>query len=136
MASDTTSIASSIYAGYVENGRRYQITREGEYWGPNDEKQWESEAGAHIMHLILDSQQKNNLFCAPVSDSIQNILDIGTGNGAWAQDVADKFPSSVVEGIDLYPPPETWVPPNCIFTVEDANKPWQFNQRFDLIHLR
>lgn len=67
---DTTSIASSIYVGYVEIGRRYQITREGEYWGPNDEKQRESEAGAQIMHLILDSQQKNNLFRAPISGSI------------------------------------------------------------------
>ena len=38
--SDTTSISSSIYAGYIENGRRYQSTREGgEYWGPSDEKQ-------------------------------------------------------------------------------------------------
>ena len=37
--SDTTSLASSIYKGYVENGRRYQTTREGEYWGPSDEKQ-------------------------------------------------------------------------------------------------
>lgn len=37
--SDTTSIASSMYAGYIENGRRYQIKREGEYWGPSDEKQ-------------------------------------------------------------------------------------------------
>lgn len=37
--SDTTSIASRIYAGYMENGRRYQTTREGEYWGPSDEKQ-------------------------------------------------------------------------------------------------
>lgn len=88
------------------------------------------------MHLIVDSQQKNNLFRAPVSGSIQNILDIGTGNGAWAQDVADKFPSAVIEGIDLYPSPETWVPPNCIFTVEDASNPWQFEQKFDLIHLR
>lgn len=37
--SDTTSITSSIYKGYIENGRRYQVVREGEYWGPSDEKQ-------------------------------------------------------------------------------------------------
>ena len=36
---DTTSVASSIYAGFMENGRRYQTVREGEYWGPSDEKQ-------------------------------------------------------------------------------------------------
>lgn len=37
--SDHTSIASSVYAGFIENGRRYQNVREGEYWGPSDEKQ-------------------------------------------------------------------------------------------------
>lgn len=37
--SDSTSIASSMYAGYLENGRRYQTKREGEYWGPSDERQ-------------------------------------------------------------------------------------------------
>lgn len=36
---DTTSITSSIYQGYIENGRRYQTTREGEYLVPSDEKQ-------------------------------------------------------------------------------------------------
>lgn len=37
--SDSTSIASSVYAGFIENGRRYQNVSEGEYWGPSDEKQ-------------------------------------------------------------------------------------------------
>lgn len=27
-----------------------------------------------------------------------------------------------VQGTDLYPPPKTWVPPNCIFTVDDVLK--------------
>lgn len=35
----TTSITSSIYQGYIENGRRYQTTHEGEYLVPSDEKQ-------------------------------------------------------------------------------------------------
>lgn len=37
--SDSTLIASSMYDGFVENGRRYQTKREGEYWGPSDAKQ-------------------------------------------------------------------------------------------------
>lgn len=37
--SDTTSVASSIYRGITHHGRRYQTTREGDYWGPSDEKQ-------------------------------------------------------------------------------------------------
>lgn len=37
--SDTTSVTSSIYRGITQHGRRYQTTREGDYWGPADEKQ-------------------------------------------------------------------------------------------------
>lgn len=111
--SETTSIASSIYAGYVENGRRYQTVREGEYWGPSDEKQFEAMETAHTLFRILDYKQPNQLFHSPLPDTAQHILDIGTGSGIWAREVADKFPHTVVTGVDLYPPPETWVPPNC-----------------------
>ena len=52
--SETTSIASSIYAGYVENERRYQMVREGEYHLPSDEKQFEAMETVHMCHLILD----------------------------------------------------------------------------------
>ena len=81
MDRDTTSIASSIYKGHLENGRRWQVVREGEYWGPSDEKQFESMQAAHLTYLILDSQQRNSLFRSPVGDNVQNILDVGTGNG-------------------------------------------------------
>ena len=89
--SDTTSVTSSIYAGYVENGRRYQTVREGEYWGPSDEKQFENMDAVHMVHRILDHAQKNPLFHSPIPKSAQNILDLGTGNGVWARDVADIF---------------------------------------------
>lgn len=43
--------------------------------------------------LILESQQKNPLFRSPIDESkVQNILDLGTGDGAWAIDVADRLP--------------------------------------------
>lgn len=57
-----------------------------------------------------------------------------------------------VQGIDLYPPPDAWVPPNCKFegtelstldefmltlrTVDDALKPWMLQHKQDLIHIR
>ena len=113
MARDTTSISSSIYKGHVENGRRYQSLREGEYWGPSDEKQvrfalsmtdrpraeltavqFEAQNASHMIHLILDSKQSNNLFFSPIPETGAHILDIGTGNGVWCRDVGDKFPGS------------------------------------------
>lgn len=54
-----------------------------------------------------------------------------------ARDVADLFPSALVQGVDLSPVPNVWVPPNCKFEVDDILKPWDFqeNGRFDLVHL-
>ena len=31
-----------------------------------------------------------------------------------AIDVADRYPHATIHGVDLYPPPQDWVPPNCI----------------------
>ena len=45
------------------------------------------------------------------------LTDIG-----WAIDVADKFPDKTVYGVDLYPPPHKFVPPNCIFELDDVSK--------------
>ena len=39
-------------------------------------------------------------------------------------------------GADLYPPPVSWSPPNCILEVDDVSRPWTWSQKFDLVHLR
>jgi hypothetical protein len=30
------------------------------------------------------------------------------------------FPNAIVRGVDLFPPPVTWMPPNCIMEVDDV----------------
>lgn len=50
-------------------------------------------------------------------------------------DVADKYPDTTVCSIDLFPPPNTWVPPNCVLEVEDVGQEWTWKQKFDLIHM-
>ncbi|CEJ58759.1 hypothetical protein PMG11_07405 [Penicillium brasilianum] len=82
--SETTSIASTIARGRLENGRRYQATKEDSYWGPSDEQQFEAFEISHILFLVLDHNQPNPLFRAPIGDSPKHILDIGTGKGSWA----------------------------------------------------
>lgn len=93
-SSETTSIASSMYAGYIENGRRYQTVREDKYWGPSDEQQFETMEAGHLLYQILDSQETNTLFRSPIPDTAQHIIDLGTGDGTWALEVADRFPGS------------------------------------------
>lgn len=92
---------SSLYKGYYENGRRYQNVSSEDYLMPADEKQWGSMEAGHLLFLILDSQRSNTLFRSPISPKAQHILDIGTGSGEWAIDVADKFPQCTVRGVDL-----------------------------------
>jgi methylase of polypeptide subunit release factors len=52
----------------------------------------------HIFLLLLDGE----LHLAPLKGP-QRILDLGTGSGVWAIDIADKFPSAAVVGTDLSP---------------------------------
>ena len=52
------------------------------------------------------------------------ILDIGTGTGIWAIDMADLYPSAVVTGTDLSPTQPSWVPPNVRFEVDDFKDEW------------
>lgn len=43
---------------------------------------------------------------------------------------------ATVRGVDLYPPPVNWEPPNCVFEVDDILRDWTWSEPFDLIHLR
>ncbi|KAF3011295.1 hypothetical protein E8E15_002626 [Penicillium rubens] len=134
--SETTSIASAIHKGRMENGRRYQATKEEDYWGPSDQQQFEAFEIGHMVFLVLDHDQPNSLFRAPIGNSPKNIMDIGTGQGSWAIDVADLYPSATVRGVDIFPPPVSWMPLNCIFEVDDVLREWTWRDPFDFIHLR
>lgn len=72
---------------------------------------------------------------APVSDPLE-ILDIGTGTGIWALDVADKFPQANVTATDLSPIQPNWVPMNLQYEINDCESPWTYNKQFDFIHMR
>ena len=131
--SSTTTLSSSVRSWTYENGRRYHAYREGSYVLPNDElEQDRLDMYHHIFQLILGGK----LHICPL-DNPQRILDIGTGTGAWAIDMADMYPEAEVIGNDLSPIQPRWVPPNLKFEVDDAEGKWSHQlDSFDLIHLR
>ena len=49
------------------------------------------------VRLVLD----NKHWISPMQPT--RILDVGTGTGLWAIDVADQIPSAHVVGVDLLP---------------------------------
>jgi len=130
----TASLTESVRAYRYENGRRYHAFKDGKYPIPNDEPEQERvDIIHHIYLLMLDGK----LVRAPIDDGIQRILDIGTGTGIWAIDVAETYPSAQVIGTDLSPIQPSWVPPNVSFQIDDAESDWTFARNsFDLIHFR
>ncbi|KAI9737927.1 MAG: hypothetical protein M1834_009297 [Cirrosporium novae-zelandiae] len=132
----TASLTSSVLDYKYENGRRYHAYHAGEYIIPNDELEQERmDLHHHIHRLVLSGA----LFRAPIKSDPNRVLDIGTGTGIWAIDFADEFPSAVVIGTDLSPIQPSWVPPNCIFEIDDCESDWPdewARQPFDFIHAR
>ncbi|KAG8934047.1 hypothetical protein FRC02_010639 [Tulasnella sp. 418] len=68
------------------------------------------------------------------------VLDIGTGSGRWALEMAMEFPHAEVIGLDLAPPtlkdiPN--IPSNCRFEIDNANLPLDhYENTFNLVHVR
>lgn len=134
-SSYTTSLLSEVRDYKYENGRRYHSYREGEYVLPNDEQEQDRQ---DLLHHVRNLTLRGALSRAPLPESPQRVLDIGTGTGIWAIDFADTHPSAEVIGTDLSPIQPTWIPPNLRFFVDDAEAQWTFSRDkpFDFIHAR
>lgn len=126
-----SSIASSILRGVDENGRTYASYGKTLQGMPIDEQEQDRNDLQHAKFMLL---LKGQLHLAPIREDPQKILDIGTGSGIWAIDMADKYPSASVTGVDLAPTQPTWVPSNLQFEIEDVEEDWLFRKNsFDFI---
>lgn len=130
--SDMQSLTDSVIDYPVEWGRSYHRYKEDSYLYPNDA----DERDRMILQLDCAKRIHNGkLFLSPLQNP-EKILDIGTGTGMWAIDVADLFPNAKVIGTDLSPIQPANVPPNVFFEISDCTEDdWGFKLgSFDLIH--
>lgn len=124
------SIYDATYDQWVwENGRRYC----GDYSMPNDLSEQTRQYVIHQVYLRLFDLK---LTTVPLEDPTY-ILDIGTGIGEWAVEIAEKYPDCDVYGTDIAPIQPTNVPFNVEFHIEDAEEEWiRPASAVDLVHLR
>ncbi|KAF2263573.1 S-adenosyl-L-methionine-dependent methyltransferase [Lojkania enalia] len=127
------SLASEVTRYRYENGRRYHAYRDGSYYAPNDQKYATYETIVHHLWLLT---LNDRLFLAPIEDP-KMILDVGTGTGLWAIDMADHFPNAEIIATDLSPAQVMGAPPNIHFEVDDASSEWTYPESsIDFVHVR
>lgn len=128
-----TSLRSSILQFQEENGRTYHGMSAGKYFLPNDEAEIDRlDLQHHVMRLTIAGA-----FClCPKNEGANRVLDLGTGTGIWAMEFADAHPAAEVVGVDLSPVQPDFVPPNCFFEIDDLEKEWTWNKKFDFIFSR
>jgi ubiquinone/menaquinone biosynthesis C-methylase UbiE len=91
-----------------------------------------------FQHYMLRHTLRGN-YAAPTINP-QEILDVGSGTGRWALEMATLFPQANVLGIDLTPPApdaQAGLPDNLAFTQGNILEGLNFGDRtFDFTHLR
>ncbi len=97
-----------------------------------------------FQHYVLRQAFGGN-FLAPIEHP-RAILDVGTGTGRWAREVATVFPSANLIGLDLNPPPmdeqaqaseDDLLPPNYAFVPGNILEGLPFaDASFDFVHMR
>ncbi|KAL1987707.1 hypothetical protein VTN96DRAFT_2547 [Rasamsonia emersonii] len=133
LSSYTASLTSSVRNFRKENGRTYHGYRDGNYLLPNDEDEADR---LDLLHEMTLTMMDRKLFLAPIGDSPQHVIDLGTGTGIWALDFADQYPSAEVIGVDLSPIQPSMVAPNVKFLIDDIEQPWVYSKPFDFVHAR
>ncbi|KAG0127839.1 S-adenosyl-L-methionine-dependent methyltransferase [Tuber indicum] len=133
-STETTSLSPSITGYIFENGRRYNSKyHEGYYAFPNDERE---NSRMELVHHVYTSLFNGTQYFAPLRN-LKRVLDIGTGTGNWAIDMADTHRDTAIIGTDISPIQPSWSPPNLKFEIDDAESDWNFvGGSFDYVHFR
>lgn len=96
--------------------------------------------------MVLSSDVQHDMLLLALDDALHTsktnlssatILDVGTGTGAWACELATRNSGARVYGIDLHQVRPEHTPANVVFETVDVMTGFPFNTgTFDLIHSR
>lgn len=122
-----------------QRGRKYLVGAP--YLLPKD---MEETSRLDFQHYVIRYALKGN-YAAPLS-SPRTILDVGTGTGRWAREIAELFPNANVIGSDVVEPPADKLssqggydprPPNYTFVAANVLEGLPFaDASFDFVHQR
>ncbi|KAF3022437.1 hypothetical protein E8E14_007917 [Neopestalotiopsis sp. 37M] len=105
----------------------------GSYFMPNDEEE-------QTRLLLVNECYKSAFGDVPTTVDLEDptsILDIGTGTGEWAMDMADRFPDCEVTGTDIADIFPKYAGQNIFWEIDNAELEWlRPPDSFDLVHLR
>jgi SAM-dependent methyltransferase len=112
-----------------ENGRRYC----GSYFMPNDRME---QTRLLLVHQVFMSAFNDEPTTVPLVNP-SSILDVGTGTGEWAVEMADRYPDCEVTGIDIVDVFPRYIAPNLFWEVDNAELEWlRPPDLYDLVHFR
>lgn len=137
--SRSPSRATSISAGRNDAFTVWQarLIRSGPGSWPVDSIELERQEAEHNLLRILLGYP----FLGPVDTFLRQtrnpkILDVATGTGIWAIEMAEWYPHADVLGVDSVSTQQKMVPENCDFELVDMSDLPYDKDSFDLIHLR
>ncbi|OXV10192.1 hypothetical protein Egran_02047 [Elaphomyces granulatus] len=99
---------------------------------PNDEIE---QTRLSIMHQIFLLLLHGELTKVPVPAGACRILDVGTGPGDWALEMAEQYPDAEIVATDISvfdSGPARMGMPNVCFQLDNAEDEWTYRDPFDL----
>ncbi len=90
-----------------------------------------------FQHHLLRTYIIKGLYLAPIGNQVSDILDVGTGSGRWAYDMARLFPQAIVTGLDKEATRRATAPTNVRFQLANVLESIPYaDATFDFVHQR